>query len=131
MKKDSVASIKKKFDVIFSLYIRWKYADYRGYVKCYTCPVIKPVQQMQNGHYISRNVLVTRFDEENCRPQCVGCNIFKKGNYPEYAIQLEREKKGTLEKLDKIKNKQVKYSTIWYAEKIKEYKNKLKDIQSL
>jgi hypothetical protein len=84
MKTKSVAKLKKKVDIEFSRYIRTKYSDYRGYVQCVTCRVWKPFNEMQNGHYISRSCNMLRYSEDNCWPQCAGCNVFKKGNYPAY-----------------------------------------------
>ena len=37
-------------------------------------------KKIQNGHYMSRRYMSTRFDEDNCRPQCVACNIYNQGN---------------------------------------------------
>lgn len=58
---------------------------------------------MQCGHYISRSHNSLRFDPRNTFVQCVGCNVFKNGNYPaftaflintfghEYILDLEKE----------------------------------------
>lgn len=88
MKKPTVSKLKKRLDQVFSVYIRNKYADFSGYVMCVTCKVSKPISEMQNGHYISRSSSILRYSEDNCFPQCVGCNIFKKGNYPAYTEYL-------------------------------------------
>lgn len=92
-KKESIASLKKKLDEVFSLYIRLKYADSNGLVKCFTCGTYKPYKGggtigIQNGHYWSRKDNAVRFDEDNCRPQCYQCNVLKKGNYPIFAVRL-------------------------------------------
>jgi hypothetical protein len=81
----------KKLDQIFSLYIRQKYADHFGMVSCYTCGTRKHYKDMQNGHYISRGNMATRWDEENCRVQDSACNIFRGGNYVEYSSRLIEE----------------------------------------
>jgi len=81
----------KKLDIVFSQYIRQKYADSFGMSRCYTCLKQAHWKDLQNGHYISRGHMNTRWDEENCRPQCVGCNVFKNGNYTEYAHRLLQE----------------------------------------
>ena len=130
---DTISKLKKKLDSVFSLFVRNKYAIRKKYarsgsVACFTCGAVKPVSEMQNGHYVSRVYLATRFDEENCRPQCIGCNIFKNGNLDEFAIRLEREKKGTLECLNQKKYKQVKYSTVWYRDTIEHYKKELQNL---
>jgi hypothetical protein len=102
VKKLSTSKLKKKLDAIFSQYIRQKYADSEGMVTCFTCPTKKHWKEMQCGHFISRSYLATRFDEDNCRPQDVGCNIFGNGKTVEFAKQLELTLGfGTVEKLFK------------------------------
>lgn len=89
-KVKSVSQLKRQADIVFSLYIRNKYADEQGYVNCVSCSTLYPVKEIQNGHYISRSHNSLRYSELNCFPQCVGCNVFKKGNYPQYTEYLIR-----------------------------------------
>lgn len=95
MKKKPKAKLKgwyvKKLDILFSTYIRQKYSDDFGMCRCYTCGVQKHFKDMQNGHFISRSHMNTRWDEGNCRVQCCGCNVFKNGNYTEYSYRLLKE----------------------------------------
>lgn len=91
MKKPSVTSLKKKLDSVFSLFIRNKYADHRGYVQCVTCKVWKLVKEMQCGHYVKRSCNILRYSEDNCFPQCMPCNVFNHGNYPAYTEFLINE----------------------------------------
>ena len=39
---------------------------------------------------MSRRYMSTRFSEDNCRPQCVACNIFNQGNIQMYRRALVR-----------------------------------------
>lgn len=91
MKQKTIGQLKKKLDKAFSLYIRQKYADEFGMVKCYTCPSKKHWKEMQCGHFVSRRYHSLRFDERNCRPQCPGCNLFNQGAADEFALALTRE----------------------------------------
>lgn len=43
---------------------------------------------MQAWHYITRGCIPLRYSVINVNCQCVGCNIFKKGNYPIYSIKM-------------------------------------------
>ena len=88
VKEKSFKKLVKELDAVLSLFIRKIYADDRGYVECVTCHKVKPIAEMQNGHYISRSNMWLRFDERNCHPQCVGCNVFLHGNYPKYTEYL-------------------------------------------
>ena len=65
-----------------------KYSDWRGNAKCYTCGKQAPWKELQNGHFIKRSNLSVRWDEDNCRVQCAGCNVFQNGNYHEYTFRL-------------------------------------------
>lgn len=71
---ESLQNLIEDLDSIFSRYIRLKYADEKGNIKCYCCSKKLPISQMQNGHYIHRTDMSTRFLESNCKPQCGLCN---------------------------------------------------------
>ncbi len=131
MKKEkSLKTLKKEADKIYSEYIRKKYSDKMGIVSCFTCDIKKPWKEQQNGHYISRNILSTRFCDLNCHVQCVACNVFKRGNLTVYAIRLQR-RYGTdiLEKLNKLRNEKVKYTKENYKDIIAGFKILTKDLR--
>lgn len=92
-RKISRKNLVKKLDKIFSEYIRQKYADKKGYVKCYTCNVKKfwRGDGMQAGHMISRKSRILRWSEKNVRPQCYSCNCHFYGRQLEFALNLNRE----------------------------------------
>lgn len=125
-KQKTISKLKKELDAIFSKYIRHKYAI-DGYVACYTCGVVKPIKEMQNGHFQSRKHLSTRYDEDNCRVQCVGCNVFKYGESYIFGKKLEKEidvealifKSRQLQKFNKVELQEM---IIEYKAKLDEYK---------
>ncbi|MEM3609750.1 MAG: recombination protein NinG [Candidatus Anstonellales archaeon] len=88
----SLSTLKKKVWKEFSKYIRQKYADINGNVRCYTCGQIMPWQESQCGHGISGRGNAILFDEELCRPQCKRCNIFLYGNLDVFHTKLIKEK---------------------------------------
>jgi hypothetical protein len=92
-KKISRKNLIKKLDTIFSEYIRRKYADKRGIVKCYTCDkkAYWKGEGMQNGHFISRSSRILRWNEQNCRPQCYACNCMRYGQNYIFAMNLNAE----------------------------------------
>lgn len=113
--KITPSKLKKKLDAIFSLYIRAKYAKY-----CYTCN--KPSDRLQCGHFIPRIYLATRWDENNCRPQCAGCNIWGRGQLLDFEENLIAEL-GT-EKVQALKDKRHelwKLDRTFYEENIKRF----------
>lgn len=123
-KEKSMASLKKTLDALFSIYIRTKYSK-DGLVKCYTCTTVKPIKEIQNGHWIPRNNLATRFSEENCRPQCVACNMFQKGKPDVFAVNLIQEGVDIVA-LQKTRYEVFKIDRQWYEEKIAHYQSLLK-----
>lgn len=91
--KKTKKQLIKEADDAFSEYMRLKNSDWRGNVACYTCGAVKYWQKdgMQNGHFIKRDRMSLRYSEDNCRPQCVGCNIFRNGNYIEFTLRMIRD----------------------------------------
>lgn len=121
---------KGKLDTIFSRYIRLKHSDEEGNLICISCGKVKPIKEMQNGHFVSRDHTSGRFNEENCRPQCAGCNVFKNGNYTEYTMALVEEiGVEAVNKLLQLKQKKLKISDSEYDKMIKHYSQKVKDLQ--
>lgn len=102
--KRTISSLTKKLDKLFSLYIRQRDSDWRGYAKCYTCGTVKTTKEIQAGHYISRQHRAVRYDEQNVHAQCYACNVLRRGNTDEYALALIREYgEGILEELSQRK----------------------------
>ena len=85
-KPATLSKLKRQADLVFSHWVR-----NRDNHICFTCGKILGSKESQNGHFISRQHTSTRYDERNCNCQCVGCNVFQKGNYPAYAVNLQRK----------------------------------------
>jgi len=128
-KKKSIKSLKSKLDTIFSLYIRRKDADNREFATCVTCFKKAHYSELQCGHYISRSYLATRYDDQNCAVQCLGCNVFKHGNMPAYTIYIQ--KKYGIEIINELvrRSRQI-VKNFPYEAKIKEYEEKLKKLST-
>ena len=104
-------------------------------VRCFTCDKVFPVKGMQNGHYIPRQFLNTRYDEYNCHPQCYACNMLYGGMIAEYRERLikkygEKIADQLLEKQRKCRAGDYKKFTIEdYEEMIKQYELKTSLLQ--
>jgi len=129
---ESLANLSSDLDMVMSLYIRHKYSDSKGMVKCFTCPVVLPIKEIQNGHYIKRGNRATRFLEANLRPQCPTCN--QDHNYDEtpYTNALEAEQPGLAAELNelgkltyKATREELKSLLIEYRAKLEILKKKL------
>ena len=122
---------KKKLDTVFSQYIRLKYALPGGMCQCISCGAFKPWKKIQNGHYMSRRYMSTRFDEDNCRPQCVACNIYNQGNAQMFrrglVAQIGEKRVDMVEY--RAKNESRKYSEFEYKELIEEYSQKVRELK--
>lgn len=77
-KKQSLPAKKESADRITSKYIRQKWADENGFVKCVTCETVKHWKEMHCAHYIERGKMRTRWLEENLRVACPSCNVYRK-----------------------------------------------------
>ena len=122
--------LKAKADRTFSRYIRLK-NSVGGYCTCVTCGISLPIAKIQNGHYIPRNVLATRYDEDNCYPQCVGCNIFKSGNLGEYAHYITRNfGVERLNYLHEMKHVTRKITAPEYEEMIDKWEDEIRDMET-
>jgi len=120
----------KILDPIFSEYIRLKYSDDNGYVKCITCGKISFWRDVDNGHYIGRKHYATRFDERNCRPQCKWCNGRMEGQHFIFRQELvdiygeDEIRKMELFATSKSENcDSLRYKITEYREKVKQLKH--------
>ena len=70
---------------IFSKFIRLRDADWRGYVKCISCGIMKFWKETDCGHYIAVGAdRALKYNEINNNGQCRSCNLFKSGNLINY-----------------------------------------------
>jgi hypothetical protein len=93
----SLQNLIDDLDTVVSKFIRLKEADKDGFNFCFTSGVKKHWKELQAGHFISRQHLMTRWDENNLRPQTAYDNCYLAGNLKVYAEKLEAEKKGITE----------------------------------
>ena len=115
-KAKTTAQLKKELDRVFSLYIRKIHPH-----QCYTCG--KTEGPMQCGHFVSRQYLATRWSEDNCRPQCWGCNGFGNGKLLDFEEKLKSELGGNyVEVMKATRHQTLKLDRHWYLEKIAHYK---------
>lgn len=117
-----------KLDEVFSLYIRQR-DSVNGAGWCISCGCQVNVKEADNGHYIDRKHMATRFNENNCNIQCKSCNQFKKGNIEQYRKRLIRKiGEEAVVELEALRNTMVKYSQTEINELIIVYKQKIKDL---
>jgi hypothetical protein len=121
------ALAKAKADRYFSEYIRER-DSVGGVAVCCTCG--KRVSEFDCGHFISRRMEATRYDEENAHAQCLGCNRFQHGRQYEHGLHVDRvHGEGTAGKVHiksrmLCKRKQADYERI-----AEEFKKKIEDLK--
>lgn len=86
----TVASLKKQAWKLLSLIVR-KTAGPEGTALCYTCGAEHKTAELQAGHAIPGRTGMLLLDEEIIRPQCVQCNIWKRGAHHIFATKLIQE----------------------------------------
>ncbi len=127
-KKPSMRLLKNKLWSECKRLVRAKYGNKDGTFTCYTCGshLDKPAKA-QTGHFIPSSIcsVELRYDLDNLRIQCYRCNINLSGNWIEYEKRLNEEMGKTFTKKLKARNEKTKnkqYDSLWYLNKIEEYK---------
>lgn len=72
-----------RLDTVFSKFIRRRDCGFE-YGRCISCGQIVTYSGCHNGHYVNRQHMALRFDEQNCNAQCVECNSYDEGNVQGY-----------------------------------------------
>jgi hypothetical protein len=87
LNKKTYQQLINLLDKEVSIYVRNK-AAVNGWCFCYTCGTPYPVSEIDAGHYISRRYYATRYELDNIRPQCSGCNKFRGGEPIKFRSRL-------------------------------------------
>lgn len=125
-----ILALDRKLWRIFSEYIRRRDADQDGICRCITCRKPKPWKEMDAGHFVNRARKSTKFDERNVHAQCPVCNRFAEGKQFLYGNALDLKLgHGTAQKLIDLGGMHSKLDRLWYEERIKYYREKLKGMK--
>lgn len=127
-----IPKLVKKLDDVFQMCIR-----YRDDFTCITCGKKFPRgerTQCHAGHFISRGVYATRWDEENVNCQCAGCNLKQSladtETITRYAKELElKYGAGTVDRLIQKKHSVFKLNRGWLEDNIELYTQALKNYE--
>jgi len=126
----SINSLITKADNIFSRFKRLEALMPAGYIRCFTCGVFITFRQTDNGHYIGREHMGTRYYEPNCEPQCHSCNRYAEGVKATFALNLQRKYgPDILDKLERIRIEGRFITTAKLEEIIETYKVKVKELE--
>ena len=122
------STLKNKLDAVFSIWTRRRFNPQIGMAICVSCGTAKPWRELQCGHFVSRVRLATRWDPENCAPQCGACNVLRRGNPVGYARWLEnRYGPSIFATLDDRSRRSVKFTRSDLQAMIDDYSAKIKE----
>ena len=117
----SISKLMQRADKLFSLNVRQSGANKEGLVQCYTCGNWNHWKKMQNGHYLSRYYKAARWHEDNCRVQCMMCNLWKRGDPIKFRQKLVAEiGLARVLNVEKLRYAPVKLSREFLQEKLQQ-----------
>ena len=129
-KRETLSSLKGKADKWFSIYIRLRDSDSNGYCRCITCGKAENWKYMDAGHFVQRQHLGTRYDEQNVNSQCKGCNNknWNQGEQYRHGIAIDQKYgRGVAEYLDEVPRSGNKITRSEYMELIDKYRQKARE----
>lgn len=119
----------KNIDAVFSKLIRLSACDWKEDVKCFTCSNVFNWKEVDNGHYIVRAYMGTRWEVDNCKPQCKTCNQMRGGmveRFKQNLISLIGWKK--YNRLLELKNEVQDFSIPELKQKHQFFKSEIKRV---
>ena len=120
-----------KLDKAISEYVRRSAADEEGFCVCPLCGSRHHWKQMDNAHFIPRANMSTRFLLMNLICCCVHCNRFLDGNLKKYESYLkEHYGPDAVMVLTDLGHTTVKFTQVEINELVKEYKQKIKELDN-
>jgi len=132
-KQTTLPTLIAKADKITSQYIRRKYADHAGNVKCITCGKVLPWKEAHCAHFIGRSAKSTRWLEENLHPACCSCNTYRKEfHMREYTVYMvDMYGRGFVDELRELERKVLAASQVRALadEAISEFSSGLKALE--
>lgn len=127
-RKLTLTKAKARAWKVFSLWVRQSRGG--AIIHCYTCDKPFHWKDLSAGHGIGGRNNAILFDERIVKPQCVGCNIWGRGQYQIFTRKLIDEL--GLKEYDEIvkhSSDTVKYKVADYQEIEKRYKDKLEALR--
>lgn len=117
----SISKLIKEADRLWSLIVRQNaYPKDKEIKYCYTCNHPSHWKKMHNGHYLSRYYKAARWNEDNCRIQCMMCNLWKRGDPIAFRQNLVEEiGEARVLAVEKLRDAPLKLSREYLEELIK------------
>jgi hypothetical protein len=128
--KTSKQKARDRADEWFSRFIRIKYAfkiqNGDVFCKCFIDSNVKPkhAKHFDNGHCFSRSFLLTRYEEDNCRPQNRSSNRFSgEADHYKFKDKLKAEiGEERFDRLEKLRKQEGQDTEEFYREQADKYR---------
>lgn len=121
--------LESKLNNVFSKYIRKKNLDENGNGHCFICKTPKNFLTLVCGHFIKSRYQRYKYSEINCHEICLDCNRIDEENQLLYEQAMIKEYGHEAINIMKInKYEHVHWTNTEIKEKIKYYKQKLKEL---
>jgi hypothetical protein len=130
----SAAKLKKQLDIVFGRYIKMRdgrMEDRKWVITCITCHkdyVYRDIDGrrytvIQAGHFMSRGLNATRFEERNVNGQCTYCNKWLAGDQYNHGLEIDKKYgEGTSTELYNLSRTEFKLKADWLQEKLDYYR---------
>jgi hypothetical protein len=129
-KQPSLKSLKNRAWKLMSEWVRRKDADEGGTTRCVTCRTPIYWKEAQAGHFVSGRTNAVLFHPDLVHVQCVGCNIFRGGNYAAYTLyMLDLYGREKVEEFLSLRRKAVKLTRQDLEQLIEDFKAKLSTLE--
>lgn len=123
----SISKLIKEADRLFSIKVRAIHPSFIVHPSidvmnlCFTCELPFPIKKLHCGHYLSRYYKAARWDFDNARPQCMMCNLWKRGDPIRFRQNLVKEiGEGKVLILERKRDDSIKLTREFLLEKIQE-----------
>lgn len=129
-KTESLSTLIKEADDVFSDYIRLSECDENGTGRCFICRSRVWWKGADCAHYEDRDNMATRYNEINCHLCCQYCNRYDPDHRGKYSVAM-RDVYGnyTVDELEKQAKSMMKYMKHELKELIEEYKLIVKELK--
>ena len=128
-KLDSISKLKERVWKWFSIYIRLRDADWKGFAQCVTCGKTDYFSKLQAGHFIPGRHPSILFDERGVHPQCYHCNVGLKGNPRKYdAFMKKKYGQKVIDELDRLDTQLKQFTKEELQELLSHFQNKAKKL---
>jgi hypothetical protein len=106
-KKSDHQKLIAKLDEVFSEWVRLRDCDNEGMCMCITCDDFSHWRTVDAGHFIDRDQMATRWDEQNVNAQCRKCNRFDTIRKFDHGLDIDKRHGAGTAAMLTIKSREV------------------------